>query len=71
MQTFTETSPLPMRFPATTPPVKGDHIDIGVWPNGWRFLAPRDAERFNRLTESDRATYRSAFDGQAAALAER
>jgi hypothetical protein len=70
MQTFTESAPLPMRIPATTPPVAGDHIDIGVWPNGWRFMADRDAARFARLTPTERETYRSMFDRQAAALAE-
>lgn len=69
--TYSAINPLPVRFPATHPPVKGDHIDIGVWPNGWQFMTQRDRIRFEQLPEDERAQYRSAFEGQASALADR
>jgi hypothetical protein len=68
---FTMGEPLPMRIPATTPPVKDDHIDIGVWPNGWRFMRETDRLRFERLSDGEQAEYRRLFEGQAKALAER
>lgn len=71
MQEFTESSPLPMRYPATEPPVKGDHIDIGVWPNGWRFMTTSDRLRFERMSEAEQTSYRRSFDLQGEAIAER
>ena len=74
MHEFTESNPLPMRIPATHPPVAGDHIDVGVWPGGWRFLTQRDRLRFDALDAADgisQSMMRGIFDAQAAALAER
>jgi hypothetical protein len=71
MTAFTSAAPLPMRFPATNPPVAGDHIDIGVWPNGWRFMTTRDRIRFDQLPADVQAEYRSAFDAQGRELARR
>jgi hypothetical protein len=64
-------NPLPMRFPATNPPTAGDHIDIGVWPGGWRFMRNADRERFEDLSEAEQAEQRRAFDLTAKALDER
>jgi hypothetical protein len=68
---FNEEQPLPMRIPVSDPPVAGDHVDIGVWPGGWRFMRDADRERFERLSTDDQALYLSVFEGQAAALADR
>lgn len=62
-QTYTEHSPLPMRFPATTPPVAGDHIDVYVWPGGWRFIRSQDRDRFEALPQAEQNEYLAAFDG--------
>jgi hypothetical protein len=71
MTNFTESNPLPMRYPATTPPVAGDHVDIGVWPNGWRFITDADRARFERMDADRQAEFRRAFDAQATAITER
>lgn len=65
---FTSENPLPMRFPATNPPIAGDFIDIEVWPGGWRFMLGSDRARFERLSIDEQAEQRAAFDLTAAAL---
>lgn len=70
MDTYTESNPLPMRIPATDPPVKGDHVDIGVWAGGWRYMTDADRMRHERMPAEDRATYARVFEDQGAAMAE-
>lgn len=69
MSGYSSSNPLPMRFPATHPPIAGDHIDIGVWPNGWRFLQERDRERWEALPADDREMLQVAFDRTSEELA--
>lgn len=68
---FSEENPLPIRHPVTDPPVKGEHVDIGVWPDGWRFLTSSDRARFERLSDDEQALYRRAFDQLRDGLADR
>lgn len=56
--------PLPMRFPATKPPVEGDHIDVQIDREGWSFKTPAGRERFLSLSSADRLELRKAFEAQ-------
>ena len=56
--------PLPMRFPATRPPIAGDHIDVTITPEGWSFITTADRERFEALPAGERLELRRAFAGQ-------
>lgn len=71
MSGYSSSNPLPMRFPATNPPVKGDHIDIGVWPEGWRFMRLQDRQRWEALPADDREMFQAAFDRASEQLAAR
>lgn len=74
MTNYTESNPLPMRFPATNPPVAGDHVDIGVWAGGWRFMTDADRARFEAMPvagDHGQDAHRRAFEGQARELAGR
>ena len=62
MGAYSALNPLPMRFPATHPPIAGDHIDIGVWPDGWQFMTQRDRLRCEQLPEDEREMLMRAFD---------
>ena len=69
MTTFTEDRPLPMRWPVPpTPTTSGGHIDIGLWPGGWKFLTQQDREAFEALRPDDRMAYARAFEDAAATV---
>jgi hypothetical protein len=53
-----------MRFPATNPPVAGDHIDVTISPSGWAFITTDDRERFEALPVAGKLELRRAFAGQ-------